>query len=66
LIEEIASWLRRENSYPKVPGGRRMMSEFTLFQKKLPKICSARGLEPAELTFGDYAEMVVEYLAATA
>jgi hypothetical protein len=66
LIEELASWLRRENSDPKVPGGRRMMSEFTLFQKKLPKICSARGLEPAELTFGDYAEMVAEYLAANA
>jgi len=64
LIEELASWLRRENADPQVPGGRKMMSEFALFQKKLPKICSVRGLEPAELTFGDYAEMVAEYLAA--
>jgi hypothetical protein len=66
LIEELASWLRRESTDPKVPGGRRMASEFALFQKEILKICFARSLEPAELTFGDYADMVADYLAANA
>ena len=34
-------------------------------RRKMTKICEARGLEPDELTFADYAEMVAEYLAAT-
>ncbi len=66
LIEEVASWLRGESRDPKVPGGRKMASEFDLFQRQIPTICSARGLEPGELTFGDYVDMVAEYLAANA
>jgi hypothetical protein len=66
LIEELAGWLRRESTDPKVPGGRRIAAEYALFKKRIPGICSARGLEPAELTFGDYANMVGQYLAATA
>jgi hypothetical protein len=64
LIEELASWLRSESRDARVPGGRKMASEFAAFQREIPTICSARGLEPGELTFGDYADMVGQYLAA--
>jgi len=66
LIQEIATWLRNQSRDSKVPGGKKMTAELNSFRKKIPKICSRRQLEPDELTFGDYAEMVVEYLAAVA
>ena len=65
LIEELASWLRNQSHDPKVPGGRKIAKEFASFRRKMPKICRTRGLEPDELTFADYADMVAEYLAAT-
>ena len=65
LIQELASWLRYQSRDPKIPGGRKIAREFESFRRKMTKICEARGLEPDELTFADYAEMVAEYLAAT-
>lgn len=64
LIETLATWLRDQSRDPKVPGGRRIATEFSSFRKRLPKICAARALHPDELTFGDYAELVAEYLRA--
>jgi hypothetical protein len=66
LIEELASWLRSQSRDPKVPGGRKMAREFSSFRREIPRICAKRHLEPDELTFGDYADMVAEYLAQTA
>jgi len=66
LIEELASWLRNQSRDPKVPGGRKMAREFSIFRKQLTRICSGRNLEPDELTFGDYADMVAEYIAQVA
>src|SRR6267142_1061473 len=57
LIEELASWLRNQSRDPTVPGGRKMVREFSVFRKEIPKICAKRRLEPDELTFGDYADM---------
>ena len=62
LIEKLASWLRRESGDRKVPGGRKIASEFNVFKREIAKICAARNLQPGELTFGDYAQMVAEYL----
>jgi hypothetical protein len=64
LIQELASWLRNESRDPRVPGGRKMVPEFASFQREVPAICSRRGLEPDELTFSDYVDMVGQYLAA--
>jgi hypothetical protein len=65
LIEELASWLRAQSRDPKVPGGRKIAEEFETFRREIPKICQSRKIEPDELTFGDYTEMVVEYIAVS-
>jgi hypothetical protein len=65
LIEELASWLRTHSGRKTVPGGRVMAREFVSFRRKLPRICLQRQLHPDELTFGDYAGIVVEYLTVT-
>jgi hypothetical protein len=64
LIEELASWLRTQSRDPKVPGGRLIAAEFASFKRKIPRICDNRKIDPDELTFGDYANIVAEYLAA--
>jgi hypothetical protein len=66
LIEKAAAWLRTQSGDTKVPGGRKIAEEFNIFQSHLAKICAGRSLHPDELTFGDYARMVEEYLALTA
>jgi len=65
LIAEVASWLRTQSRRSNVPGGRMIAGEFDSFRRKIPRICANRGLAPEELTFGDYADMVVEYVTAT-
>jgi hypothetical protein len=66
LLGELASWLRTESQDQTVPGGKRMAVEFSIFKNRLPQICAERHLDPGELTFGDYARMVEQYLKETA
>jgi hypothetical protein len=66
LIEELASWLRTQSRDPKIPGGRKIAQGFASFQRRIPRYCSDRRLEADELTFGDYADIVAQYLAALA
>jgi hypothetical protein len=62
LIEQLAAWLRTQSRDSKVPGGRMIAHEFEQFLQALPSICGQRDLHPDELTFGDYVELVAEYL----
>jgi len=63
LIEELAAWLRAQSRDPSVPGGRAIAGEFGTFKAEiLPAICQARGLEIDELTFGDFNDIVVQYI----
>ena len=64
-IEQVATWLRTQSRDTKILGGRRIAEEFEVFQSKLPAICADRGLEPDELTFGDFAALVAAYLTVT-
>jgi len=63
-VEQVATWLRTQSRDPKIPGGRKIAEEFEIFQSQLPAICADRHLEPEELTFGDFAELVAAYLTA--
>jgi hypothetical protein len=62
LIAELATWLRTQSRDPNVPGGGAIATEFEAFTAALPKIFEARRLHPAEVTFGDYTAIVVQYL----
>ena len=65
LIAELATWLRTQSRDAKVPGGQKIVEEFRAFRRKVPQVCTRRGLREEELTFGDYAELVAEYLTIT-
>lgn len=62
LIVELAAWLRIHSGDNKMPGGVVIGEEFAAFQAELPAIYAARQLDPAEVTFGDYNAIVVQYL----
>jgi hypothetical protein len=64
LIVELATWLRAQSRDPNVPGGAAIADEFDAFSAALPEILQARRLAPAEVTFGDYSEIVVRYLTS--
>jgi hypothetical protein len=66
LIIELATWLRDQSRRPNVPGGRIIAREFGAFEERLGEICAKRQLEADELSFGDYADMVAEYVAEAA
>lgn len=62
LIEHLAAWLRHRSRDRKVPGGRVMAQEFEVFQATLPILLQGHQLDPAEITFGDYTAILVQYL----
>ncbi len=64
LIVELATWLRAQSGDAHVPGGVAISAEFAAFNLTLPAIYAARQLEPAEVTFGDFSAVVVQYLTA--
>jgi hypothetical protein len=66
LLAELTSWLRTDSHDQMVPGGKRMAVEFSVFTKELPYICAERHLDPNELTFGDYIQIIEQYLKETA
>lgn len=66
LIREVTGWLRDQSRDPKVPGGRKMATEFVAFEKALPAICAQRALHVDELTFGDLIGLIGAHSAATA
>jgi hypothetical protein len=64
LIVELATWLRMQSRDQHVPGGMAIAREFAAFTVELPEIYHARDLNPAEATFGDYTEIVTQYLTS--
>lgn len=64
LIVELATWLRAQSGDAHVPGGVAISAEFAAFNVTLPAIYAARQLDPAEVTFGDFSAVVVQYLTA--
>ncbi|WP_245505621.1 hypothetical protein [Rhizobium leguminosarum] len=64
LIVELATWLRAQSGDAHVPGGVAISAEFAVFNQTLPAIYAARQLDAAEVTFGDFSAVVVQYLTA--
>jgi hypothetical protein len=63
-IEEVVTWLRTQSRVRSVPGGRAVVLEFAAFEAALPDLCAVWKIEVDELTFGDFATLVSEYIAA--
>lgn len=64
LISEVASWLRDEAPGPRVPGGKAISTEYTLFLRDIPAICATKRLDPGELTFQDYRKLAEQWIVA--
>lgn len=61
---ELATWLRVQTVDVHVPGDIAISTEFANFNLTLPEIYAAWQLNPAEVTFGDFNAIVVQYLTA--
>lgn len=62
-IKEVAVWLRNQSKARTIPGGGIIADEFKLLQADLPTILRNAGLDQDEMTFGDFTNIVVAYLA---
>lgn len=64
MIKRVRDWLSTEGS-PQggmLPGGRWMVVRYDYFKRQLPAQCEQVHIEPEELTFNEFATMVVGWL----
>jgi hypothetical protein len=54
-------WLRASSSRS-MPGGSEIHRQFRRFKRQLPAPCRALRLKPAEMTFNDLTNIIVEWL----
>jgi hypothetical protein len=66
-IAAVAQWLRQQSRAVTIPGGRQIAVEYRQFRDHaLPQMLAERRIHHAELTFGDFTSIVVEYLKEVA
>jgi len=63
-IKAVRNWLRANMPAVSIPSGSRMVRRYRLFQDDLPALCASLRLDLDELTFIDYQNIVVQWLAA--
>ncbi|MHC2108360.1 hypothetical protein [Methylobacterium sp. CM6246] len=63
LIVELTAWLRLLPEASGAGGGQAMVREYHRFERFLPRLSAAKDMRPDELLFGDYNEIVSEYVA---
>lgn len=62
LITEVRNWLNTASGRKTIPGGRLIQGRYKSFQEDLPDLASALHLEPDEITYNDYSQLVSEWL----
>jgi hypothetical protein len=60
-ITVTRDWLRASSSRS-MPGGAEIHRQFRKFKSQLPALCRSLKLEPAEMTFNDLTNIIVEWL----
>jgi hypothetical protein len=62
-IRPVRDWLSNATSSRRslIPGGAEIARRYAAFGELLPVLCRRRKLEPAELTFNDFAALAVEW-----
>jgi hypothetical protein len=60
IIRRIRNWLRNSPDYKNVafPGSEKMIARYEQFQAQLPALCRLNGLNPSDLEFNDYSNLV--------
>jgi hypothetical protein len=61
-IRLVVGWLRQQSRSKLIPGGQLVADEYAEFRDKLPDILAARQLTEADMTYGDYAAIVVAWV----
>ncbi len=63
-IRQVRNWLSSSPTMADVliPGARRMVERYGLFQEELPELCRRSQLDPDDLIFNDYTTCVAEWL----
>ena len=64
IIRRIRNWLRNSPDYKNVafPGPEKMVARYEQFRAQLPILCRLNGLNPRNLEFNDYSNLVVGWL----
>jgi len=66
LITAVRDWLRGLSRRRSIPGGAAIFRRYLKFVQELPCLCDDLSIEPAELTYADYANVVSIWLRANA
>jgi hypothetical protein len=64
-IRAVRDWLSSHRSGVDIPGGKAIFDRYEQFRAQLPQQAHDVNLDHRELTFGDYARLVVGWLADT-
>ena len=66
LIGVVRDWLRGVSKRSTLPGGRAIFKRYSKFVWELPALCAEIEIDPDDLIFADYANMVSVWLKANA
>jgi hypothetical protein len=64
-IRSVCDWLRNAPGNRTVPGGSHLWARYQKFTRGLADMCGRLQLTPEHLTFTDFYQLVLEWLAAT-
>lgn len=64
VITLVRNWLRNalSGSGISIPSGSLIFERYGSFKEDLPALCTGLNLNPAELTFNDYVQVIEEWL----
>ncbi len=61
-IRHVRDWLQSAPGKAAIPGGTKIWQDYQRFRRELPVIAEEAQLNPAQLTFIDYLQLVTNWL----
>src|SRR6266513_2663472 len=61
-IRHVRDWLQSAPGKAAIPGGTKIWQDYQRFRRELPVIAEEAQLDPAQLTFIDYLQLVTNWL----
>ena len=62
IVMTVRNWLAANSPKKQLQGGHAIWRDYSSFQRWMPQQCSRVKLRMADLTFGDYANLVYEWI----